>query len=333
MIHRSSRILIVTTILFFIAISLSAKPEFEGSAAIDADTSQYWEEMLRIRATMEMEYDLASGMELELSLSLDEYEVNPDKIMVYMKTGENIKLGVGYNENFMTLEERFSSFVRPVNKISLLTEYYKYLGYVARFKGVEARNKNNWYTRGGISSIHPYEPQFNGSYFFHPFGMKSFYGISALYIGNYRTVSVDHGDNPHHFAFTLHAADTSGPWRYALESACGSNYPAPIGYMTLPTADSRQSFFLGFDGLIARDIPFRNMTWIPGIRYSILFPDAAYSEYFKQRAVVANQLYISEDAKVFVDFFLEHERPYLDISGDQDEFTMALFAGLQVKTH
>lgn len=324
----------IILLLFLASVSLLFPgPEFEGSMIVYADSSQYWEEMLQIQAKMGIEYDLASGMELELFLSMDEFEVKPDKILVTIKAGESMRIGVGYKENFMTLEEKKSSFDRSIQSLSLITVYYNYLGYVSRSLGVEVYNKNTWYIRGGVSSIHPYEPLFSGSYFFHPFGEKSFYGISLLYLANYRTVHADHGNDPHHFAFSLHAADSTGPWSYSLESAFGSNYPAPIGYMTLPTDDSERSYFLGFDCLFTRDISFRQISWVSGLRYSLLFPDFAYAEFYKQRGAIANQLYISEDAKVFMDLYLEHERPYLDISGEDDEYTFAVFIGLQVKTN
>lgn len=326
--------ILLTGLFALIGISqLYAEHEIKGSMVVDADSSRYWEETLRLRAKMGIDYDLASRMKLELGLYMDEFEINPDKIAVTMKMGDRVELGAGYNENFMTLEERISSFDRPINETSLITEYYDYLGYVARYIGLEAMDKNNWYVKGGMSYVYPYEPQFNGSYFFHPFGTKSLYGFSGLYLGNLRTINIDQGDNPHHFAFSLHFSDAPGPWLYSVELALGSNYPAPIGYMTLPTRDSDQSYFLGFDSVLAHEITLRGMKWVHGLRYSLLFPDQAFKDFFKQRAVLANQLFVSEDAKVFIDLFWEHERPYLDISGDENEYTIAVFAGLQVKTN
>jgi len=333
MFRPSFRILLAGSFALLALFHLHAEHKIKGSMTIDADTSRYWEETLSIKAKLGIDYDLASGMELELSLYMDEFEINPDSLILSMKAGDRIKLEAGFKENFLTLEERISSFDRPVNKTGLITEYYDYLGYVARYVGVEANHKDHWYAKGGMSYIYPYEPQFNGSYFFHPFGRDSFYGGSILYLGNYRTINIDHGDNPHHFAFTLHVTDKSGPWLYSLEMAMGSNYPAPIGYMTLPTADSEQSYFLGFDSLLAYEFMRSEIRWIPGLRYSLLIPDQKYPEYFKQRAVLANQLYITEDVKVFLDLFWEHERPYLDISGEENEYSLSAFVGLQVKTN
>ncbi len=320
-------------LMLFAALPLFAENKINCSVLIDIDSSRYWEEYLNLKGKLGAELDLSSGMFADISVQVDESEVKPDEVSFTFKLGEKIKVRSGYRENFLSMDEFRSSFDRPVATISLIKEYYDYLGYEARYLGMEIYDKNDWYARGGVSYIYPYEPQFNGSYFFHPFGKKSFYGLSGLYLGNYRTILTNHGDNPHHFAFTLHASDLSRPWIYSAETAVGSNYPAPIGYMTLPTDDREKSYFWGVDLLFGRKIPVKEMVWIPALRYSLLMPDAAYGEYFKERAVLGNQLLLNEDARIFVDLFLEHERPYLDLSGDKDIITPAVYAGMQVKTN
>ncbi|MDC7222778.1 MAG: hypothetical protein PQJ60_03490 [Spirochaetales bacterium] len=320
-------------LLLFVSLPLFADHEIKGGLTMYADTSEYWEEVFLIKAKLGAEFDLPNRAEAEVSLYFDEFEVNPDELTITLKIGEKLRIRSGYKENFLTLDEFHSSFDRPVNETGLITEYYDYLGYVARYLGVEVFDKNDWYAKGGVSNVYPYEPQFDGTFFFHPFGKESFYGITGLYLGNYRTVAADEGDYPHHFAFTLHASDTPEPWIYAAEVAFGSNYASPIGYMTLPTDDSDKSYFLGGDLLVGREIPLNEMEWIPGMRYSLLFPDAAYKEYYIQRAVLANQLYLSKGTKIFLDLFLEHEKLYLDISEEDYDLTLALYAGLQVTTN
>ena len=325
--------LLCPLLLLITSLPLFAEHEINGSVLIDIDSSRYWEEYLNLKGKVGVELDLSSGMSADIFLQVDESEVKPDEVSFTIKLGDKIKVRSGYRENFLSLDEFRSSFDRPVATISLIKEYYDYLGYEARYLGMEVYDKNDWYAKGGVSYVYPYEPQLNGSYFFHPFGKKSFYGLSGLYLGNYRTILTNHGDNPHHFAFTFHASDLSRSWIYSAEAAFGSNYPAPIGYMTLPTDDSEKSYFWGIDCMVGRKIPVKEMVWTPALRYSLLVPDTAFGEFYKQRAVLGNQLILNEDAKVFVDFFLEHERPYLDLSGDKDIVTPAVYAGMQVKTN
>jgi hypothetical protein len=330
---KSKLITNLALLLIFSLLPLFADHEIKGSVTMYADSSEYWEEIFILKGSLGVEFDLAKGMEAEVTMYIDDFEVNPDEITIKMKLGDSLRLRGGYKENFMTFDEYYSSFDRLINETGLITEYYDYLGYVARYVGLEAYDKKDWYVKGGISNVFPYEPQANATYFFHPFGEDSYYGISGLYLGNYRTISVDEGDNAHYFAFTLHAADSLGPWLYSSELAFGSNISSPISYMTLPTDADDTSYFLGFDAILCREIYLKEMRWLPGVRYSRIAPDVAYAEYYIQRATLGNQLYMTEDAKIFFDVFLEHERPYLDISGEEDEYTLGIYIGIQVKTN
>ncbi|MDC7218905.1 MAG: hypothetical protein PQJ59_03130 [Spirochaetales bacterium] len=331
--HAPSKIAAAFFLALFFCLPLFGQHEINGSMTMYFNSAEYWEEWFMLKGKLGVELDLAKGMTSDIALYMDEFEVNPDEITVTMKLGDKLRARAGYKENFLTMDEFDSSFDRIINETGLITEYYDYLGYVARYTSLELYDKNDWYFKGGVSNVFPYEPQFNGSYFFHPFGKNSFYGLSALYLGNWRKIYDDTEDSSHHFAFTLHAADTTGPWLYSVELATGSNISSPISYMTLPTEDGDRSYFFGADGLIAYKKELFELEWIPGLRYSLIMPDAAYGEYFTQRFVLANQLYLSEDAKLFADFFLEHERPYLDLSGDEDIYTLALYAGIQIKTN
>ena len=317
--------------------TLQAEDEIYGEVGISTGSENTSENLIDIDGRLGYIMDLPKKMEAKIAVRVNEFELNPDEITIKFKIPGYFNIKVGYNENFMTFEESVPSFERSINTVSLLTEYFKYLGYVSRYISAsiyhnydsdKSKHPFSWYVQGGMSMVILYLPQFEGGFFYHPFGEDSRLGLMGIYqldqIGN-------KNEFYNYFAFTAVFTDMRGPLIYGFETAFGKNNNPPISFFPLPSGEGK-SFFWGMDIMIGWKQGIKDMAWIPALRYCLLIPDVSEASYLQHYLLLANQFYLSKKAKFFFDTGIEHTRPYLGLSGKDNEFKWKWSAGIQVAT-
>jgi hypothetical protein len=301
--------------VFFLFINchiLPAKDILDGEFELTSDSDYEVEDLFELEGELTFTLDLPKTMEICIGIEVDQFELNPQEISFRFGRKDRFFIRGGYEENAMTLEEYRRGFLRPINTDSLSTDYYEFLGYVARNIGFRIYRKHDfddssfplsWWGKLSMSLPNIYEPQVEGGVLYHFGGENSYLGFFAVYLPYFVHSLAQDGDTvwEHYTAGTLGIANFGGPFLYSAWVATGVNMKDPLGLMPVPPGED-PGYFLGLDGLIGWQFKMKSeMLLITALQYSLLIPDISESVYHQQELVLGNQFYISSECKVFLD--------------------------------
>jgi len=317
-----------------------AKDSFGGDILFSIDSETVYEDNVRVKGVIDFELDLPKKMTGRLVLEADRFEVGVNEISLDWKL-DRFKIETGYDQNAMTLYEIIPAFDRLVSSRNVLDRNYAFQGYVARNMSTtlsmevvpEDAPSYSWWLRTSLSLPHMMEPQIEAGFLYQFSGEDSYAGILGLYLPfvvHPLFFNSGYTEYEHHFALSGIFADFSGDFLYSLELSAGSNVSDPIGILPLPTTLSR-SYWAGASGTAGIRYKLNEMDANSSLCYSILLPTLSSTSYLQQELLVANQVHISDEVKIFVDAGVRYTRSVDTIYG-QPVLQPVWNAGLRAST-
>ncbi|MBN2439701.1 MAG: hypothetical protein JXJ04_00080 [Spirochaetales bacterium] len=311
-------------LLFPVLIFPDIDWEIEGDLVCGSNNEIILTDYYQLKANLEFSCKFMDYYKCTVELEADRYVVIAKEISLEWEQFLYVSILAGRFENSLTLEEYRPAHQRLFGTKSIVSDYIDLLGYVNNNIGImlykKYKQKTLPFSYYLLCSFNPSTTEVQGDCgFLYHFNKKSSYlGFFASYIPFLRHqfwLEENAVSETHNVLFDLICAHYDYAFVYGIELTCGSNIIDPLALVRIPGAEDR-SFFIGGDAHIGYSLEFGDLKLIPGLRFSILFPEFTVPECQQIEILYGTMLNIKDTWFIHGDIGLSINSLY----GDDQQF-------------